>query len=515
MIKKVLIITGSVILLLVVVLAFAGWMNIRDRFPDYSVNIDHKSKAGPVKIGFSAVRITPEIVDTWNDLNSDGYFDEEAGETYNDDNGNGKFDAVWIAGFGNRRPANGVHDDLWARTMVLEHGDFRFALVVVDAIGFMHDDVVRVRKQISEDSDIDYCMVMNTHVHESPDLVGLWGPGDYESGVDPEYKQLVIDGAARSVDEAVARLQEASIHVGVDIDGAAGLVADTRDPQVFDYSMTTLKAISKGDSTILGTFVLWSDHPETLWDQNLLITSDFPHYLRKSLEDGYVVDDSTLIEGLGGVSVYANGAIGGLMTTHPSHPVTNSITHETFTKPSFEKAEAQGVSLAKLALKSLEEPVHVIDEADFQLKSQTIDIPMDNPLFRLGGLLGLLDRGFTGLWTVRTEVTVWKLGPITAVHVPGEIYPEIVNGGVVNPEGADFEIDPVEVPAIRDKMSGEVKMVFGLSNDLIGYIIPKSEWDQEPPYLYGADESPYGEINSLGPETAPIIHSKVIEMLKD
>ena len=35
----------------------------------------------------------------------------------------------------------------------------------------------------------------------------------------------------------------------------------------------------------------------------------------------------------------------------------------------------------------------------------------------------------------------------------------------------------MEVPAIRNEMSGEVKMVFGLSNDLIGYIIPKSEWD--------------------------------------
>ena len=131
MIKKILIVTVSVILLLVAVLAIAGWMNIRDRFPDYLVNIDHSSQSGPVKVGFSAVRITPEIVDTWNDLNGDGYFDEEAGETYNDDNGNGEFDAVWIAGFGNRRPANGVHDDLWARTMVLEQEGFRFALVVV------------------------------------------------------------------------------------------------------------------------------------------------------------------------------------------------------------------------------------------------------------------------------------------------------------------------------------------------------------------------------------------------
>jgi len=33
-------------------------------------------------------------------------------------------------------------------------------------------------------------------------------------------------------------------------------------------------------------------------------------------------------------------------------------------------------------------------------------------------------------------------------------------------------------------MKGEYKFVFGLANDEIGYIIPKSEWDEVPPYLY-------------------------------
>jgi hypothetical protein len=33
---------------------------------------------------------------------------------------------------------------------------------------------------------------------------------------------------------------------------------------------------------------------------------------------------------------------------------------------------------------------------------------------------------------------------------------------------------------------GRVTFVLGLANDEMGYIIPRSEWDQAPPYLYDA-----------------------------
>ena len=98
--------------------------------------------------------------------------------------------------------------------------------------------------------------------------------------------------------------------------------------------------------------------------------------------------------------------------------------------------------------------------------------------------------------------------------MPGEIYPEIVNGGIERAPGGDFDIDPVEVPPLRELMPGRVKFVFGLANDEIGYIIPKSEWDRKPPYLYGSKRGVYGEINSLGPDTARMIHAALRDMAK-
>ena len=48
-------------------------------------------------------------------------------------------------------------------------------------------------------------------------------------------------------------------------------------------------------------------------------------------------------------------------------------------------------------------------------------------------------------------------------------------------------------------------MLIGLANDELGYIIPKRQWDEKAPFCYGRKSAQYGEVNSLGPETAPIL----------
>jgi hypothetical protein len=64
-------------------------------------------------------------------------------------------------------------------------------------------------------------------------------------------------------------------------------------------------------------------------------------------------------------------------------------------------------------------------------------------------------------------------------------------------------------------MPGKYKFMFGLANDEIGYIVPKSQWDEKAPYTYGKNGRPYGEVNSLGPETAPTIHRTIKELLEE
>jgi hypothetical protein len=130
-------------------------------------------------------------------------------------------------------------------------------------------------------------------------------------------------------------------------------------------------------------------------------------------------------------------------------------------------------------------------------------------------MLGILDFGMTGWFKTRSEIAAFTVGPASFLSIPGEIYPEIINGGIETPEGRDFQIDVVEYPPLRKLMPGSFRFIIGLSNDEIGYIIPKSQWDVQPPYTYKRDNAPYGEENSIGPETAPILYREFRNILNE
>lgn len=491
---------------------------MRDRHPGYKVDLSvQDTPEGALQVGFAKQSITPEVPDRWTDANDNAQYDAGEGDTFTDGNNNGHFDPVWIAGFQNRRPANGVHDTLWARAMVIDDGTTRLALVVLDAIGYGADDIIAVRKLIPDETAVDYTIVSSTHSHEAPDLLGLWGESEFKSGLDPDYRKFVQEQAAEAVKSAVAQLRPAKLRFAEDLSGAQDLVTDSRKPTVLDPAIRLVQAVDIETTRTLGVLFAWSNHPETLWNKNLLLSSDFPHFLRQGIENGVHFGDSTVMQGLGGTAIFINGSIGGLMTTPPEFGIRDPFLDTTYLEPSFDKARAQGEHLALLGLKALQDTTEVVEveRSAIQLRAKTFTLPLANPLYRAAAIMGVLDRGTSSWMKIRSEVCYWKLGPAGFLHQPGEIYPEIVMGGIEAPEGQDFSLQPIETPPLMDLMDDDIKFVIGLSNDMIGYIIPKSEWDAEPPFLYGASESPYGEINSVGPETGPIIYRELTEILKD
>jgi hypothetical protein len=509
-------IIGSFFLLFIFVLVLWCGSNMKDRNKGYKPDLKIvEASSGKLSAGFAAVPITPEVPDRWIDKNNNAEYEPDKGETFSDGNGNGIFDPVWIAGFGNSRAANGVHDDLWARTIVIDNGSSRIAIVVLDAIGFMNDDIIDVRKRIPAEAAVTYTIITSTHTHEGPDLLGLWGKTPFRSGINPEYMEFVKDQAAKSVIDAVKNMRPARLEVSQDLTGGIPLVKDTRKPEVFDSGLRFIKAVDSENGTILGSLLSWADHAETLWSDNLLITSDFPHYFREAVEKGVYRGDTLVTPGIGGVAVYINGAIGGLMTTHPSLGVKDPFTGREIKEPTFEKAEAEGKQLAMLALNAMHNPSEVMDSANISLIVRGLSLPIANTMFKLGTAAGVLKRGTVGWMKMRSELSVFNIGPLSFATLPGEVYPEIINGGVEAPAEGDFGISPVEIPSVREMMAGKYKFVFCLANDEIGYIIPKSQWDVDAPFGYGRTDSPYGEENSLGPETAPILHTKLKEMFSE
>ena len=463
----------------------------RDRHPGYqlAVNIPATPTPAGLRVGFARAKINPDLSNPKK--------------------------KIWLAGFKQGRAATSIHDDLWAIACVIDDGKTRLGIAALDTIGFFHDDVVRVRQLLQSDSRLDYTIVCSTHNHNTPDLIGLWGPNYLRTGVNADYREHVINTTAHVLNEAAHALQPATVTFRELATSPEGLVADLRKPEVFDPNIRFMHFANPTNGVTLGTIVGWADHPETVWSRNTEVTADYPGYLRDTLENGVKHRDAMLESGIGGTHLYINGAVGGLMSTPPDVTVRDPYLEQDFKEPAHEKPRALGRQLAARVLKALENTnAAPITNATLAIRARTLEIPLRNKLYILASLFHLLDRGYVRWKVIRTEIALVTFGDASIACIPGEIYPEIVNGGIERPPGGDYPINPVEVPPLRELMPGKIKFVFGLANDEIGYIIPKSEWDKTRPYLYDAKKKPYGEINSVGPETGPLLHAAFRELCR-
>ena len=412
---------------------------------------------------------------------------------------------VYLAGFGSNRKATGINDPLKARAIVLAHGKDKIALVSVDLVGLFLANVERARKSLP---GFAYVLVSSTHNHEGPDTLGLWGRSRLQSGVDPDYLALVEKRIIEAVKQADRTRTAVKARIGTL--AAPELLRDSRLPIVKHDELVVLQFTEAKSGKNAGLVVQWNCHPETLGSKNTLLSADYVGYLV-----GYLHKKQRC------PVVYLTGTVGGLMSSL-GVPVKNEK-GEPLQDGTLAKTKRYGELLGQAAEKALSrsKPLAL---APFTIRSRPVYLPMDNVLYLAGKTVGVLKRD-AYLWkegmekaepvkkvdldkrhAARTELAYLRLGELDVASIPGEIYPELVLDRVVDPAepGADFPDAPIE-PAIYKQMKGPYRMLIGLANDEIGYIIPKRQWDARPPFCYKRKQSQYGEINSLGPDTAPIL----------
>lgn len=462
-----------------------------------------------------------------------GYSGPDADGTEND----GKFQGMWMAGFGNTTPAFDVHDDVWARAVVVQNGDISIALVSIDAVGLFRDDVERIRAAVTKRNMgvPDYVLVSSTHTHESVDTMGQWGPIKAllpERGVDDGWlKDTLIEGAAQAVSDAMLSARPAKVRSAQPRLGAKTrqVINDTRDPYVSDDTVTVLQFVEAQGGAVIGSLVAWANHPETLAGENNSISSDFVWALRDGVEKGVFKKDGSLVAaGLGGTCVYFSGAVGGMMTSLRARPT--SVDGDMPAERSFAKTKAVGDLVAIAALEGLATATEE-QAPNLAFGAQTLKLPIDNETFRLLTLPGvdiirrtLVDfdrtRGVTAdnIPHVLTEVSKVQLGGVRFVGVPGELLPELAvgfdaeyafGGPVIdpaNPAPPDLSKAPAG-PYLKAKLGGEKPVVLGLANDENGYLVPDYDFKLHPtkPYSEQATGDHYEETNSLGPKTTSLV----------
>lgn len=532
-------------------------------------------------LNFSVGGVTDE---NWNDCGYDGLCPGDEGYTEPDEGeGDGKMQGMWIAGFSNGRPAQYcpgekigcdapdccvskyAHDDLKVQVAVMRYNDVTVAFAAVDTVGWFHTDIDEIRRRIAQQVEVDLFIMAGTHNHEAPDTAGQWGPGDpmpAYSGRDDRFIEGIYEKTTEAVVEAVESMQPATVEATVLDVGVEGLaMSDSRPPYIFNDDVPVVRLADKDSGDTIATLLSFGNHAEVLWSDNPYITSDYPHFVRKYVTEGLdAVTNSEgqelkpALEGLGGVTVFFTGSVGGLI--NPGKGGAKSYADEVPEDDhSFEAADAVGQRLASHVLSAAADGgLSTVADPDIRFGRKEFLSPIKNRIFQVAALgLGLLERDVYNVKRLGgsnyvpndpmalTEVAVVRLGSITFFTAPGEVFPETLTGGfpgkptartpvvgdveehrapavcdedglpvddgsgthpcIVKPDQTnppDWSAAP-DAPYVYDEIPGEHPFFIGLGMDFLGYFVPQYD-HQTNGYFSEAPGSHYEETNGIGPD---------------
>lgn len=338
----------------------------------------------------------------------------------------------FIAGWGENRVAIGNHDDVWTRAMAIGDEETTVVFVANDLVGLFYPITRQIAANV-EGVPADNIVITCTHVHSAPDVLGLWGPDETTSGVDPEYLAMVQQRTARVINAAVADMKPAKLRFAkTAAPEKTGYNANERD--LIDREISIMQAVSP-DGAPICTLVNYACHPEVLRKPSPWITSDFVHYLREGMEAA----------GTGDV-LFVNGALGGMVTPEIEEPV-------------FEEAERIGKALADAILDAMKD-VPDLAETEIRFRRAVFDLPMANEKLQMAAEIGVLDRKPSREGTVETTVIAARIGPAQFASMPGEPLPVV---GL----------------AVKDLMNADYRFFFGLGDDELGYLLHAAAVDNE------------------------------------
>ncbi len=390
-----------------------------------------------------------------------------------------------LAGFAPKRLSLAVHDDLYARCLVVEFptGE-KLAIVTLDLLGFMRYDVLKVRKRVRELGIIhpDYLIITSTHQHSGPDPIGIWGrffavpPNVSGSGRDENYLEGVRDKIVNLVQRTIIKLETAELSV-IETSGE-GYSKNIRLENEIDNSLIALKF--EGKNGTIATLVNFGVHPEAYRSDNQLITADFPGQLVQKLETEW-----------GGTALFVNGLLGAMVSVRTGDSGISNPSAE-------QRAEGVGAGLTKRVIDAApaEHPVD-FSKGYLRIRKKLIKIQLDNFYFQEGMKLGVIPHNsdtMTENQEVIVELGIVDLGNIRILLVPGEMQPGL---------------------GLRVKEMTGAKIIFGLANDEIGYIIPtedfhKEVWNEKKKKMI--DVYRYERTMTLSPQTGRLIYEAFREL---
>ncbi len=416
----------------------------------------------------------------------------------------------YIAGYGENNPAKGVIDPQYAHAMWIDDNSGRGGVLFIslDIVGLLNKDVNKIREMLKGFCEKTGCRnisVMSTHNHAGIDTMGIWGPLPF-SGKNPKFMNILFGAVVDAAFEAYETRSQGDLYLGtIEV---PDMQEDIRTPIVYSKTLTRLRFIpDEGKNEIW--LLNFASHSESLQGCNHLVSADFPCYLREKIKKETGAD-----------VLYTVGAIGGMISM--DIPEENILRDE---HRLIESTRNIGYKLADYAI-SIANDKKLEPLVNYARKEFYADV--ENPVLTIACDIGLLSadkftkKSAPNYWCLKSEITYFEIGFKKLLLLPCEIFPELVFGGALSAEesgtGKGAEVNP---ELLCDIVGDNEILVFGLSNDELGYVLPPNDFvlNESAPYLdNGRDvhnRRHYEETNSMGPKMAETIAITLQELIND
>lgn len=374
---------------------------------------------------------------------------------------------MFIAGDKPNRRFTGVHDSLYAKAVVVKKNKEFLALVTIDCIGLLYPDVQKIRIKASEminDSLIpaERIIVASNHIHSGPDVVGIWGPSQLETGVDSLYMKKMIQVAALQVKKAFETMKPAKVYSALGEFGNQW-VHNICEPDEIDRSLQLIQFVDANNNNI-ATMTNFACHP-TFYDavQNE-VSADYVGAFYKDLS-----------KSIAGEHLFFQGAIGGWVQPEKEDQ-------------SFEVGIKRGTELSTEVQRLLQDKKE-LKYSDIQFRNEVFELPVSNPGWAQLAAAGVIKRDISS--TTTTEMAWFRIGEAQFITHPGE-----------TPPAYSF--------ISKEIMGKGPKFVIGLGLDAMGYILKPEYFEPETELPHAA----YLTRMSPGKEAGPMVLSKIEKLVK-
>lgn len=426
--------------------------------------------------------------------------------------------------------ADEAREHTWVRAFYLSQPGATAAetvqtlFITLDAVGAGNLVQKTLTEAIAAETGVpaSHILVGQTHTHAGADLQGLWG------GVPQDWVQNVLRAeAVVAAKTALLNARAAELQFAAGRDGAFN---NYRRPRQTDPDADTddqLAVLQARDSLggVLGTLVQYAAHPTAIGTGSggalgRVPHADYPLGLEDVLESRF-----------GATAIYYNGAIADASGSGPA-PGSDD----------YARVRARGACLAQSVLALLDDQSAPCEFSELgrasvrrvslapmlSVRQATATLPVTNPVFLAGAAAGAFNRYYDFLSLPLAAIP--GIGPVLAsqqTNLP-QIAPiattavsRITIGGAA--EGLEIVTLPGEATntfgqSVRRLAASPNMMLFGLTHNSFGYIIPEEEYSAINPSGDAGFIVPftgYEEFVSLGPLTAPLLRLQAYNPLFD